>query len=270
MILRKTPKHAGQFIALLSVQEWKRIGRWFAWCVLLAAALNGAFAASRLETLRHNTKIPTILRNDEDMPKRWPTPTPHDKPWPTPNDWSEFLAFGNRRYDVSLIDSDRHGLFYMRAQVTGWPLPVLLQQSLSWDQTNAAFPGPNDRKPVRLMPLGLILNPIIIGGSAYLLLISPLLAFVIGRRFERRRQGLCTRCGCDMRGIENNICPKRDAPQRAETSDSAERRGDKARLGPSDRSPHHHARVDTRCKTCSRSASQHTGGTDGVSNRPVY
>lgn len=214
--------HAHQFLRLTSPHERKRFGRWFVWCILASAAINVAFAATRLQTLRHNTKLPHILRSDDDMPQRWPAATPHDTPWPAPTDWDEFRALGNRRYTVSHVDDERRrSLFNMRAQLTGWPLPVLVQQSLGWDASNPAFPGRSGDVPLRLMPLGLILNPIIIGGGGYLLLIAAPLAFVLGRRLERRRQGLCVYCAFDINDIENNICPKCDTPRRADAAHSA-------------------------------------------------
>ena len=210
-----------QIVTLIRPDEWRRHVRWCAWCILVAAILNVPFAVTRLVHLRTPSSNPGGFREKDDIPSRWPSATPHDEPWPAPTSWNEWRAFGTRRVDASWRSpvENRNG-FSMNTFIYGWPLPVLEHKQMWWDWSNPALKGPDHTIPTHIRFVGLILNPIIIGGGGYLLLIAPPLAFMIGRRLERRRQGLCTRCGCDMCGTESNICPECDTPRRTEAAGS--------------------------------------------------
>lgn len=207
MRLPKTLKLVWQCVNLVRTDEWRRLGRWCVWCMLFAAAINAPFAVSRVETLSHRPASPGSMRWGDDVPKRWPTATPHDEPWPAPTSWNEWRAFGKQRFDVRWPNPDegKNG-FSMKAHLSGWPLPVLVQKQMSWDWDDPALAGPDHSPAMRLAPVGLILNPIIIGGGLYVLLISTFLAFVIGRRYERMRRGLCLNCGYDVAGLQT--CPE--------------------------------------------------------------
>lgn len=207
MRLPKTLKLVRQCVNLVRADEWRRLGRWLAWCMLFAAAINAPFAVSRVETLRHQPASPGSMRRGDDVPKRWPTATPHDEPWPAPTSWNEWRGFGKRRFDVRWAnpDPEKNG-FSLKLRWSGWPLPVLEQKQMSWDWDDPALTGPDHSPAMRLMPAGLVLNPIIIGGGLYVLVISTFLAFVIGRRYERMRRGLCLNCGCDVAGRQT--CPE--------------------------------------------------------------
>ena len=207
MRLPKTLKLVWQSVILVRPDEWRRLGRWLVWCMLLAAAINAPFAVSRVETLRHLPASWGSMRIGEDMPKRWPAATPHARQWPNPSSWDEWRGFGKRLLDVGWRNPDsQKNRFSMRVRWSGWPLPVLEQKQMWWDWSDLALAGPTSDPAMRLMPAGLILNPIIIGGGLYVLLISTFLAFVIGRRYERMRRGLCLNCGYDVGGLQT--CPE--------------------------------------------------------------
>ena len=203
------PKRTRQHFLLVTTDEWRRLSRWMAWTILVAAVINVAFSVSKLATLRHRVRESGYLSKDGDRPRNWLIATPHDEPWPSPAYSNVWRGFGTTFFDGQTSNKENpKAKFSMDAHLTGWPLSVLGQQYIYWDWDNPALKGPKHNPTVRLMPLGLILNPIIIGGGGYALLFSPLIAFVLGRRFERLRHGLCVRCGYDVRGIEGEACPE--------------------------------------------------------------
>lgn len=108
-------------------------------------------------------------------------------------------------------------LFNMRVRWSGWPLPVLEQKKLWWDWDDPNLTGSvltDHDPPIRLMPVGFILNPIIVGGSIWLLAVAIFFLTVIRRRAKRSRRGLCLKCGYDLAGLlsepESNAltCPE--------------------------------------------------------------
>lgn len=184
----QTLKLALQIIELTRPDEWRRHAQWCLWCILLAAAINAPFAVTRLVHERRPAMSPGSMRTADDVPKHWPTSTPHKEPWPAPDSWTEWRSFGKRHVRARRANpvEGKNG-FSMEAYIYGWPLPVLEHKRLWWDWDDPALNGPKHQKPTHLRYLGLILNPIIIGGGSYLLILSPFVAFVIGRRFERLR-----------------------------------------------------------------------------------
>lgn len=207
-----------KFIKLVRPDERRRLRRWLVWCMLLAAAINVPLAVSRVETLDAAKPGMGGLRKGEDSPKHWPSKTPHAEPWPKPNYWQQWGGFGDWLLDVRRTDPAlRETLFNMRIRWSGWPLPVLEQKRMWWDWDDPALSdatGTDSDPPMRLMPAGLILNPIIVGGGSYALLVAIFLACVIRRRYRRMRRGLCLDCGYDLRGLQvgsesqPTICPE--------------------------------------------------------------
>lgn len=57
---------------------------------------------------------------------------------------------------------------------------------------------------------GLILNPLLVGGVLWLLVVGVPWAWSAVRAHRRLRRGLCTRCGYDMRGLA--LCPECGCP----------------------------------------------------------
>lgn len=64
-----------------------------------------------------------------------------------------------------------------------------------WDWNDPVLTGPISDPPPRLLWMGTLANPILLGTAAWLILVAPLLAFVLGRRAWRAHGGQCTGCG---------------------------------------------------------------------------
>jgi hypothetical protein len=74
----------------------------------------------------------------------------------------------------------------------------------NWNDPALQGPEPDPRP--QLVPMGLVFNPLIVGGGAWVLVgLLPLLVRV-GRRVRRARRGLCVWCGFDSSGLE--LCPE--------------------------------------------------------------
>jgi hypothetical protein len=57
---------------------------------------------------------------------------------------------------------------------------------------------------LRPLPIGLVLNTAFYGGGIWLIWFAPGAV----RRMFRRRRGACVRCGYDLRGVGNVMCPE--------------------------------------------------------------
>jgi hypothetical protein len=53
---------------------------------------------------------------------------------------------------------------------------------------------------------GLLLNPLILGGGAFILLAAPIMLFRIARRALRRKENCCTKCNYPLGPWER--CPE--------------------------------------------------------------
>ena len=207
-----------RYLKLVRPHERQRLRRWLVWCLLIAAAANVPFAVSRVELVNAMTPASSKARNDDDIPARWPAETPHVKPWPAPTFWTEWKGFGKWLFAVSAPSSDPNDSgFSMTVRWSGWPLPVLEQQIMWWDWDSPALKDATGRKsdpPMSLMPLGLILNPIIVSSGTWVLMVAMFFLTVIRRRAKRIRRGLCVRCGYDLAGLQVDsecdsvVCPE--------------------------------------------------------------
>lgn len=81
----------------------------------------------------------------------------------------------------------------MVLQRVGWPLAVIEMKQMSWAES---WPQNLDYAPrPSLMFSGLLLNPLILGGGAWMALILPWLIFTVIRRTSRWRNRRCMACG---------------------------------------------------------------------------
>jgi hypothetical protein len=164
--------------------------------VLIVAALNVPWSLTLMRSPTDVNQVPTTHATGEAAARPWPSRTPHDVPWPAPDYYSRGKAFGVRTYHVmaSTRTPGTNG-FSMQAQHLGWPLPVIERKQMMWDWGNASLNGPeSDPRPL-LMPLGLVVNPLIVGGAAWMVLVLPWLVLIVFRRAWRRRAGCCLECG---------------------------------------------------------------------------
>jgi hypothetical protein len=164
--------------------------------IMLAAAVNVPFALSRMRSRTTIMQVPTAALEAASIPDEWPATTPHDVPWPRADDWSQGAAFGCRVFDVRTTPSstDSNG-FSMDLQLLGWPLPVIEVKQMWWDWDDPKLSGPESDPAPTLRLRGLLLNPLIVGGGAWLILVVPWLAAVIATRSWRRRHHRCMSCG---------------------------------------------------------------------------
>jgi len=173
--------------------------------VLAAGAINLPFATHflRSRTDDKGTMIANV-NGAQAAARGWPTSTPHATAWPPPRQWSENRAFAYRQIQVWA-----DGPHQMEYQLIGWPLPVYEQVQMWWpwnDVTRQTDAQPDPA--LRLYWPGVLLNPIIIGGAAWLVLVAPFFAMRSIRTRVRRRHGRCPRCGYDLRGDFAGGCPE--------------------------------------------------------------
>lgn len=166
--------------------------------LLIAAAVNVPWALTRMVARLDENKIGLNIIAAPEIPATWPITTPHKTPWPAPEHWREGGVFGCRMYDIRAEGSQEQGNFAVSLQRLGWPLPVIEKKQMWWDWNEPALDGIGEPQPdprPSLILSGLILNPLIVGGGAWAILIGPwVLAIVITRAF-RRRKNRCLTCG---------------------------------------------------------------------------
>lgn len=127
----------------------------------------------------------------------WPSTTPHTTQWPSPQRITKWSKFGSNEYQAYWNHQTYTGVngFSMNVQKLGWPLPVLEVKQMNWDWTNPALKGPEPDPRPQLVPLGLTLNPLILGLPIWLVFfVLPLLNRIYLRVLSQRRSE-CVWCG---------------------------------------------------------------------------
>jgi hypothetical protein len=171
---------------------------WLGLLILLAAAVNVPMAVPMLKSRTVRPTVATTLqvRGAEAAALGWPHATPHSNPWPRPNSVQQSRAFGYRATEVWAQNPRGGSGFQMQHNLTGWPLPVFEQVQMwwPWDDPNWQSNAESDPAMSLHWP-GLVFNPLILGGGAWLVLVFPFLAFHSLRRRRRRRRNECLACG---------------------------------------------------------------------------
>ena len=182
--------------ALVRRGEVRRLAVVLVVLVLVAAAVNVPFAVTRIRP--RSVRVPNLgqLRGDDAAAHGWPAAPAHAARWPPPHQIDIDGVFGYRSFNVFGRDEGEDGQrFQMEVQRMGWPIGVLERKLMWWDWNDPSLQGPDPNPEMYLRPVGLLLNPPIVGGGVFVLLFGPVAAFVIGRRAWRRRGGACGWCG---------------------------------------------------------------------------
>jgi hypothetical protein len=164
--------------------------------LLTAAAVNVPVATTFIIHRSRSLGASVMFNGAEAEAHGWPARTPHAKPWPLPNYWSAGQRFGTAYYHVSYAESAAASAgFSMQAEYYGWPIATLERVQYWWPSGDPSFPAIEPDPPIHIYWPGLILNPLIVGGGAYLLLVVPVAAFYLGQRIARRHANQCIHCG---------------------------------------------------------------------------
>jgi hypothetical protein len=159
--------------------------------VLLAAAVNVPWALTRMQQAPMTMKsMSEVALAADPAARRWPQATPASESWPPPLQWMEAREFG-RSVSIVLGDTSRRGppRFRMIVSLFGWPLPVIGDTQLFGET------GKVQRRQ-SLQVAGLALNPLILGGGAWVMLVVlPWIVPMSVRRWWRRRHDRCLDCG---------------------------------------------------------------------------
>ena len=196
--------------SLITRREVKRAIILLVAIVLIAAVINVPWALTRVQWLALRHQRTSMRLNEQSLqgpqiPREWPSSTPHATPWPAPNGWDQTTAFGVRTFNVfGGKPADGRNGFQMEVEQYGWPLPVLEDKQMWWDWNDPKLNGPENDPPISLMYRGALLNPIIVGGAFWLALIIPLTTIIVFKRQHRRRGNRCINCGYP-RG-DGNVC----------------------------------------------------------------
>ena len=166
--------------------------------VLVAAALNVPIAVQLIHSRTQLWPGPALHVTGAAAASRgWPHRTPHETAWPAPDYWTVSKEFGGRYYHIasrSASDPTRNA-YSMQYETYGWPLPVLHRVQMWWDWEDPALKGPESDPAMALYWPGLVLNPLIVGGGVWALVIAPWALYFEMQRAKWRRSGRCLRCG---------------------------------------------------------------------------
>lgn len=182
--------------------------------VLFLAAANAPFAMTKYRS--RSTQYRSTheqLYNAQASALGWPSKTPHVKEWPKPNDVTVWSEFGYREYAANWYNEDDSSLdqYGMTVQKLGWPLPVVEFKEMNWNQIDESLKGPESHPRPHVIPLGLILNPFIVGVSMWLVISLVPLIIKVRIRSTNQRRGLCVWCGYELNNL--NSCPECGATQ---------------------------------------------------------
>jgi hypothetical protein len=165
--------------------------------VLIAAVVNFPLAMWLDKSRTQQTRVPTRLniQGAAAAEKPWPARTPHAKAWPAPRQYSESHAFGYTLVSVWGVDGNST-THQMSAERIGWPLPCVQRVQMWWPWNDPAWQTTAEPDPKESVYWpGAVLNPFILGGGAWALLVGLPLAWRAGRSRRRRRANRCEACG---------------------------------------------------------------------------
>jgi hypothetical protein len=180
---------------LITGREVRRLALLAGAMVLVAAAVNGPVAVLFSKDKRFSPPASSVVRKPV-VRATWPASTPHDRAWPPPSSWDEARGFGWRYFNVlSPPTSANQNGFSMTVRLAGWPLPVIEDKQMWWNWSDPTLAGPVPDPAISLRWSGVVLNPLIVSGGAFLLLAGAPMSAIIARRAGRRRKGQCSSCG---------------------------------------------------------------------------
>jgi hypothetical protein len=167
--------------------------------ILIGGAINLPLAVQMLpsRTNRRADILIVDLRGAEAAAQSWPAATPHDTPWPPPTTYQVNHAWGLRSFLVhAAAQTTGVNGHQMQVELVGWPLPVFERVQMWWPWDDPRWQTSAESDPaMRLHWPGVIVNPLIFGGGAWIVLIMPLLLFHYIRRYTRLVTHRCPACG---------------------------------------------------------------------------
>ncbi len=155
--------------------------------VLIAASINVPFAITRIRSRTGKRPGQSLyFRGAEAGARGWPAKTPHDRPWTGPTSITAWSSFGYREYDARVPNpTENMNGFSMEVQHLGWPFPVIEIKQMWWNWDDPALQGPEPDPRPTLMPLGLVVNPLLVVTPVWFLLFLLPLALIMARRATR-------------------------------------------------------------------------------------
>lgn len=163
--------------------------------VLIGAVINSAMS---FYWCAGKTRHLAILVNDfgpEAAQHQWPGPTPKGQPaWSAPTQYDVEGTFGHTHYNVFGEPKPGQNGLQMETDEYGWPFASFTETSRWWPQNDPAW-ATTDEQQVPLRPVwkGMLLNPIIVGVGAWLLLAVPFLVSRALKLFNRHAGALVVR-----------------------------------------------------------------------------
>jgi hypothetical protein len=185
--------------------------------ILAAAAINVPAAMLMMPWLRNPLQGRKFDVESPAVNRSWPVATPHPQPWPAVTLWMEGRWFGVTFIDAKHTENgDAPGQLQSTHAVNviaaGWPLRCIAHVQYRWVWHDPALQIPHAQERADpglvLRPVGLVLNPIIVGGGLWLLLFGVPIGWRRLRGRRRRKQGACPACGYDLRGATSTLCPE--------------------------------------------------------------
>ena len=165
--------------------------------VLVVAAINTPVA---LWCVQGTSRLPgTTISNvigPEAAAHSWPARTPHALPWPAIRQHQvDRLKFGTVRI-TAWAGNGTETSHQMSTTLYGWPLGSLSHTRRWWPWDDPAWALSNDHADtgLRLHWAGTLLNPLLVGGSLWLVALGLPWLWLVGRSRRRLRRGLCPAC----------------------------------------------------------------------------
>lgn len=193
--------------------EVRALGVWLVIVLLVVAVVQVPYAVTKIRS--RMTPPPTravFLMGTAAAEHGWPAGLPAGHAWPAPESVTVRRAFGFTSFEARAAPraSGVNG-YTMQVQRLGWPMPVIEIKQMWWDWNDPALGDPANGGPEPdprpgLLPLGLALNPLLVGLPIWLVAFGLPMGWVVARRARRRRRGACVWCGYDLAGLA--MCPE--------------------------------------------------------------
>jgi hypothetical protein len=179
--------------------------------VLLAAAINMPVAHWCSRQPAAGARGVTLVNEigPEASKYSWPARGPHAQAWPPLHQYSvSLLGFGAVRIDgwaqAAGTNTTSH---QMQSQFYGWPIASLEHSRFWWPWNDPAWASTaSPDTGMKLRWRGVLLNPLILGGSTWVLLFGAPWGFRRLRAWRRSARGQCRACGYPRTG--SGVCPE--------------------------------------------------------------
>lgn len=187
--------------------ETVRAGTLLIVIVLICASVNVLFAITRIRSYSGPATygvLPKQYIGEEASRRGWVIDPPDGAEWPPPDRWIGWRRFGFREFHVYGRELEQE--VDLRLQRLGWPLAVLELRLFGSGSTGTGLQTREWTQRPKILPLGVLMNPLLVGFPLWVMLFGTPLAWKVVVRARRTGESRCPWCGYEGGG--SGACPE--------------------------------------------------------------